>query len=293
MLAMLKVVDSHVHFWDPRYLRYPWLSELPPLNRVCLPEHIPTQGPGWTIDALVFVQADCAPEQGLAEADWVSGLAIQDPRLRAMVAFAPLEQGERVRLLLEQLKSRPLVKGVRRLIQSEGPGFSLQPDFVAGVRLLADYGFSFDLCIKHPQLQEVAQLVRQCPAVNFVLDHFGKPDVKARQFDLWQKHLAELAALPNVTCKLSGLVTEADWQHWQPADLWPYLNHALDVFGVERVMFGSDWPVLTLAATYPQWLMTLLEATRSLSEAEHHKLFYENAWAFYRLGSSERRSASA
>ena len=283
---MLKIADSHVHFWDPRHLRYEWLNELPALNQVFLPDHVPTQGPGWTVESLVFVQADCAPEQGLAEVDWVTGLAARDPRLRAIVAFAPLEHGEHVHSVLEQLKSQTLVKGVRRLIQSEPPGFSLQPDFVTGVRLLAEYGFSFDVCIKQPQMRDVIQLVRQCPSVNFVLDHIGKPDIKSGQLDPWREQITELAALLNVKCKLSGLVAEADWQHWKPVDLRPYINHALDVFGIDRVMFGSDSPVLTLAATYPRWLETLLEATQSLSEADKSKLFYENAVAFYKLTSS-------
>ena len=279
---MLKIADSHVHFWDPRRLRYAWLDELPALNHACLPDDLPAQGPGWTVETLIFVQADCLPEQGLAEVDWVAGLAARDPRVRTIVAFAPLEQGEGAHPVLEQLQSRPLVKGVRRLIQSEPLGFSQQPGFVAGVRLLADYGFSFDLCIKHPQLRDVIQLARRCPQVSFVLDHIGKPDIKSGQLDPWREHLAGLAALPNVMCKLSGLVTEADWQRWQPADLRPYLDHVLEVFGVDRVMFGSDAPVLTLAATYPRWVETLLEATQALSEAEKDKLFYANAAAFYK-----------
>jgi len=185
--------------------------------------------------------------------------------------------------VLEALSQRPLVKGVRRLIQSEPPGFSVQPDFVTGVQLLAEHNLACDLCIRHFQMRDVIQLVRQCPRVNFVLDHIGKPDIKRGLLDPWRQDIAELAALPNVTCKLSGLVTEADWQRWQAADLQPYVEHVLEVFGPDRVMYGSDSPVVTLAATYAQWAETLRAATRSLSGAEQEKLFWQNAARFYRI----------
>lgn len=280
---MLKIVDSHVHFWEPSRLRYIWLDDLPPLNRPYLPDHIPTAGTDWTIDALVFVQADCAAEQGLQEADWVTALAASDKRIQGIVAFAPLEQGRSVRPMLEELSQRPLVKGVRRLIQSEPLGFSVQPDFVAGVQLLAEFNLTCDLCIRHFQMRDVIRLVLQCPQVSFVLDHIGKPEIKNGLLDPWRKEIAELAALPNVACKLSGLVTEADWQHWTAADLQPYIDYSLEVFGPDRVMYGSDSPVASLAAPYPQWVDTLLAATQSLSNMEREKLFYQNTSKFYGL----------
>ena len=128
------------------------------------------------------------------------------------------------------------------------------------------------------------ELVRRCPHVRFVLDHCGKPDIKNGAFDAWRRDLASPAALPNVMCKLSGLVTEADWQHWRPADLRPYIENVLATFGVERLMYGSEWPVMTLAATYSQWIETVVEATVSLSEAERAQLFFHNCATFYDLG---------
>lgn len=141
----------------------------------------------------------------------------------------------------------------------------------------------FDLCIRHHQLAETIALVKQCPNVRFVLDHLGKPDVKGRQMEPWASHLVQLAELPNVTCKLSGLVTEADWQMWTPADLQPYIDHALAVFGPERVMFGGDWPVSQLATDYARWLETAEVSLKRLDEAEKDRIFYTNAWNFYRL----------
>ena len=280
---MLNIVDTHVHFWDPAHLRYDWLAGQPQINRPYLPGDLPRQGNGWQLSQLVFVQADCAPDQGQTEVEWVTALAAEHPVIRGIVAFAALEDGESVRPQLAWLKGQPLVKGVRRLLQAEGPGFTVQPGLVRGVALLAEYGLSFDLCVRRDQLREAIELVRQCPAVAFVLDHIANPDIKAGELDPWRGDLSDLAALPNVSCKVSGMVTRADNEHWQPADLRPYLEHVLAAFGPERVMFGSDWPVATLASRYERWVETLMAATAGLPPASRRQLFSDNARAFYRL----------
>lgn len=280
---MRQILDTHVHFWEPRRLRYPWLDALPALNRTFLPDHVPAQVSTGRIEALVFVQADCAAEQAMQEVEWVTELARSDARIGGIVAFAPLEAGEAVQPILEQLVRFPLVKGVRRLLQSEPPGFGVQPGFVAGARMLARHGLSCDLCIRHTQLADVIELVRLCPEVNFVLDHIGKPDIKARRLEPWRGQINALASLPNVMCKLSGLVTEADGPRWQVDDLRPYADQALSAFGPERVMFGSDAPVLTLAATYERWFDAAVELTHALSASEQENLFYRNGARFYRL----------
>lgn len=279
----MQIIDSHVHFWDPNQLRYAWLNDLPKLNHAFLTEHVPSHVNGWTVEGIVFVQADCAPEQGLDEVDWVTSLADQDSRVRGIVAFAPLEQGNPVRSYLDALKSKRLVKGVRRLIQDEPIGFAVQPAFIDGVRLLAEYGLSFDICVRHAQLPDAIQLVEQCPDVNFVLDHAGKPNIKQGVFEPWSAQIGDLAKLPNVSCKLSGMVTEADIEHWTTAALRPYVERVLEVFGSDRVMFGSDAPVLYLAGTYEQWGNALQELTRELSENDKQKLWHDTAAAFYDL----------
>jgi L-fuconolactonase len=277
------IIDSHVHFWDPHQLHYDWLAEVPAINRPFLPPDLTTQAGQVQLEGLVFVQADCRPEQGLAEVEWVTELAKTEPRIQAIVAFAPLEQGETVRTHLQTLAQNPLVKGVRRLIQSEGPGFSSQPDFVRGVQLLPEFNLSFDICLKHHQLGEVLQLVEQAPEVSFVLDHCGKPNIKMDLLDPWREHLQRLAAFPNVHGKISGLVTEADWQNWTGQQLRPYIDHVVACFGPERVMYGGDWPVSLLATTYQTWIETLTEATSGLSAEDQHRLFYQNAHQFYRM----------
>lgn len=278
-----KIIDSHIHLWDPNHLTYPWLEEVPDINRPFLPDDFSNSVGDYPVCGQIFVQAACLPEQGLDEVEWVSQLAKTYGGVLAIVAFAPLEIGQDAKQNLEHLSQFPLVKGVRRLIQSEPLGFAIQPEFVAGVKQLAEFDLSFDICIKHHQLGNVLELVKQCPDVNFVLDHIGKPDIAQAIHDPWKQQMSELAAFSNVLCKLSGLVTEADHAQWKPADLKPYIAHVLETFGPQRVMFGSDWPVCRLAASYQRWLELALEATAGLSEAERHQVFYQNAANFYRV----------
>ena len=284
MARPFPVVDSHVHFWDPRRLNYPWLKEVPALDRAFLPAgYAAATGPA-KVGKLVFVECGCAPGQNLDEVAWVSGLALGESRLKGIVAQVPLERGLGAGEELFALAQFPLVKGVRRNLQGEtDPHFCLTPDFIAGVRSLAELDFSFDLCIVHSQLPAVTELVRRCPEVRFVLDHCGKPAIRAGQTDPWRQHLSELAALPNVMCKLSGLLTEADWAHWQPGDLLPYVRHAIECFGFDRVMYGGDWPVLTLAGDYPRWQAALDDCLAAAAESDLQKLFQINAETFYHL----------
>lgn len=278
------IVDTHLHLWDLGRLRYPWLASVPMLNKNHLmADYRRACGPV-QVAKMVFLQCECDPAQAQAEADWVTEVARTEPRIRGIVAQAPLEKGDAAEPALAQLAANPLVKGIRRLIQGErDPEFCVKPDFVRGVQLLHAHGLSFDLCIKHPQLAATIKLVRQCPDVAFILDHIGKPDIKAGKLDPWRAELRELSKLENVWCKLSGLVTEADFAHWTPADLRPYLDHVVDCFGFDRVMFGGDWPVSTQASDYPRWVATLDDALRGCSAAELRKVYVGNAEEFYRV----------
>ncbi|HEU5369050.1 MAG TPA: amidohydrolase family protein [Ktedonobacterales bacterium] len=280
-----KLVDAHVHLWDPQQFRLAWLDHEPALNKLFGLSNYPRQSAGHTIEALVYVEVDVAPHYALLEARWTADQAAHDARLQGIVAAAPIEHGARARAYLAALQATsPLIKGVRRNLQDEqDTTFCLQADFVQGVRLLPTYGFSFDLCIRYRQLPAVIELVRRCPDTQFILDHLGKPAIKAHLLDPWRDHLAQLAALPNVWCKISGLVTEADHQSWTPEELAPYVAHALEVFGEDRVVFGGDWPVLLLAASHERWVETLEALTAHLSPTAQRKLWKENARRFYRL----------
>jgi L-fuconolactonase len=279
----VQIIDAHHHLWERGRFGYGWLKELPAIDRDFLIQDYEETVKGYGIAKSVFVQADVDPEFGIQETRWALSLAESDGPLTAVVAWAPVEKPV-LEKYLEDLGSHPRLKGVRRLIQGEpDPQFCARPDFVEGVRKLARSGLSFDLCVYHHQLPAVIELVRQVPEVSFVLDHIGKPDIARRTMAPWQDHIRELARLENVVCKVSGMATEADWKRWRAADLRPYLEHAIAVFGFDRLMFGSDWPVSTLAVEYGRWLAVVQEAVKDASSEEQHQLFYGTAARFYRL----------
>jgi len=279
------IVDAHVHLWDPARFRIPWLDGNALLDQPYLLDEYRAHTAGVEVEAMVYLQVDVAPAYGLLEAQFVADLAREDSRIKAIVAWAPLEDGTRTRSYLDALvKISPLVKGVRRIVQGESDvNFCLRPGFVRGTQLLVEYGLSCDICIYHPQLAATIALVRQCPEVQFILDHLGKPAIKDHLLEPWRAQLAELASLPNVICKISGAATEADHQNWQADDLAPYIGHALAVFGEDRVAFGGDWPVVLMAAPYSRWVATLDALTTQLSPEAKRKLWAENARRFYRL----------
>src|SRR6266545_1382855 len=279
------IIDAHLHLWNPKRFRMSWLDGNDTLDRPIGLEQYREQTQGIAVEAMVYVEVDVAPHYTLLEAQWVEAFTRDEPRLRGIVAAAPLEYGERARAYLEALVAiGPHIKGVRRLLQGESdPAYCLRPDFVRGVRMLPEFGLSFDICIYHHQLAAVVELVRQCPETSFILDHIAKPDIKNGLLDPWRDQMRALAALPNVVCKVSGLVTEADHQHWTTDDLAPYVAHVLAVFGEDRVVFGGDWPVVLLASSYARWVETLDTLTAHLSLSARHKLWAENARRFYRL----------
>jgi L-fuconolactonase len=280
----LPIIDTHLHLWDPERLRYPWIEDIPLLNRPYLLEDYRKACGPVQVEKMVFLQCECIPEQFLQEAEWITSLAQQDPRIQGIVPWAPLEKGEAARPDLERLAQNPLIRGVRRIIQFEPDlSFCLRPDFVRGVQTLSDYNLSFDICISHVQMANTIRFVRQCPGVRFILDHIGKPDIKNRLLDPWRAEIKALSEMPNVWCKVSGLVTEADHQNWTKEDLKPYIDHIVACFGFDRVVYGGDWPVACQATEYPRWVETLAWAVSGASEAERRKLFHDNAVAFYRL----------
>jgi len=280
------IVDSHVHLWDPGRFRMSWLDGNDNLDRPHGIAEYRAATEGIAVDAMVYLQVEVEPPYALLEARWAAERAREDPRLKGIVAWAPVEFGERVRAFLDALVAvDPWVKGVRRIVQSEpDPGFAVRPDFVRGVQVLAEYDLSFDLCIYHPQAPAAVELVRRCPNVSFILDHIGKPNIREHVLDPWRGQIRELSALPNVACKLSGMVTEADHQHWSAEDLRPYVEHVLECFGEDRVAFGGDWPVVTEASTYRRWVETLDALTSGLPPSAKWKLWAENARRFYRIG---------
>jgi L-fuconolactonase len=282
----MQVIDAHAHFWDVKALRYPWIQPGSIFDRTYSLQDYQRAATGIPIGRMIFVECDAHPSCSLREAQWVQTLAAGDPRIQGIVAHVTLTGNPNVSADLDALSALPLLKGIRDNIQNNPPGFAIQSAFVQGVQEVARRGLHFELCLKHGQLAETLELVKQCPEARFVLDHCAKPDIRRGDREPWATQMRAMAALPNVVCKISGLVTEADWERWLPADVLWYARHAVDVFGPTRVMFGSDWPVNEAAGGYAQWYRVAEALAASWSAADRDSFFCRNAERVYRLTSA-------
>jgi predicted TIM-barrel fold metal-dependent hydrolase len=283
----VRIVDSHVHFWNPVELHYPWLDALPSLQRAFLPPDYAAATGRIPIDQIVFVEANCRPDEARREVELVERLAQAEPRVAGIVAFVDLAEGLGTRgsglgKKLEVFSRSPLVKGIRQNIQGHSAGFCAQRTFIEGVREVGHRDLVFDLCATHDQLREVTELVDQCPDTRFVLDHCGKPAIRDRGFETWSADITRLAAHENVYCKLSGLLTEAG-DAWCPEDLLPYAARVVECFGPQRVLYGSDWPVLTLAGDYGTWYRFTERFTQEWSATDRSRFYADNAARVYGL----------
>ncbi len=279
------ITDTHVHLLDQKALKYSWAAGAPKLNRDFSVADLDKAAAPYKIDTMVFVEVDVDQPLFIDEAHWVQGVADRDPRLKGAVFSLPMEQGAKLEPQMEKLASLKVARGIRRLIQNQpDPEFCIKPDFVAAVKLLAKYNLSFDICIFHHQLGAAIELVKRCPNVSFILDHIAKPGIKAGLMEPWARQMREMAALPNVLCKISGVITEADHGNWTREQVRPYIAHAIEAFGFNRVMYGGDWPVVDLAGDYTRWLELADWATADASADERRKLFRDNGIAAYRLG---------
>ena len=285
---MTALVDAHLHFWDPTTRHYDWLAAHPSLQRRFGPEDL--DAGGHELTGAVFVQADCRDDEALGEVRWVADLARHHQVIRGIVAYAPLHRGRAAERDLTAVAANPLVVGVRWLLQGRPREQITDGALIAGLRLLGEWDLTFDLCATHDQLTAVASLVEACPQTFFVLDHLGKPPVASGQLDPWRGDLAAVASFPNVACKLSGLATEAA-PGWAAADVRPYLEHALEVFGPERCIAASDWPVVTLAATAGRWFDVVLDVIAQLPAQQRAAVLSGTATAAYGLAPSPSETA--
>jgi L-fuconolactonase len=277
---MTALLDAHLHFWDPAARHHDWLAAHPSLHRRFGPEDLDTGAHELT--GAVFVQADCRDGEALDEIRWVAGLARDHPLIRGIVAYAPVHRGRRAWRDLVAVAAHPLVVGVRWLLQGRSADEITGTALTCGLRLLAEWGLTFDLCATHDQLPAVAALVEACPQTSFVLDHLGKPPVVSGKLDPWRDDVARIASFPNAACKLSGLATEAA-PGWSAADVRPYLEHALEVFGPQRCMIASDWPVASLATTTERWFDVVLGVIAQLPARQRAAVLSGTATATYGL----------
>ena len=278
------IVDSHVHLYDIERFRYGWLENVPSLKRTSLLGDFDRARGPVEVDKIVFAEVAIDPGLHLEEADFIQDLADNDDRLAGMVAHAPLEKGSAVEDDLVALTKHRALRGIRRLIETErDPSFCIEPRFLEAVRLLPKHGLSFDICVKHWALVYGLELARRCPEVTFILDHIGKPDIRHGLHEPWRSQIREMAALENVVCKVSGVITEADHARWNKHEIKPYIAHVIDAFGFDRVMYGSDWTVSNLTHPYPAFVELLDEMLEGTSEAEKRKLYRDTAIRVYRL----------
>jgi L-fuconolactonase len=276
------IVDGHVHLWDVNKLRYPWLDDIPEINRTFLPEDYSIACGPIKVEKIVFMQCECLPSQYKEEVEWVTGLAKDEPRIKGIISWAPMEKGRAVLPELEKLKENKLVKGVRRIIQyEEDLEFCLKPDFIEAVNLLPELGLTFDVCISYKHNKNVVKFMERCTDVKMVLDHIGKPDIKNNMLEPWRSEIREMAKFGNLFCKVSSLATEADHKNWTAEGLRPYAETIFEFFGMDRLLYAGDWPVSSLAATLPVCVETIETLLKGTPKADLKKLFHDNAERFY------------
>ncbi|MEK3775505.1 MULTISPECIES: amidohydrolase [Paenibacillus] len=242
-------LDAHQHFWEYNVAEYGWIGEeMKTIRQSFLPQDLEPLLVQSGLVGCIAVQA----RQSLTETEWLLQLADRHECIKGVVGWVDLCSNE-VRNQLELFASNPYLKGVRHVIQDEPDlDYVLREDFQRGISLLKEYDLAYDLLVSKEQLPYAVELVKAFPEQRFVLDHLAKPDIKSGIISPWKEALESLAAQPNAYCKLSGMVTEADWANWTPSDFTAYLNIAIEAFGAERLMFGSDWPVSNVSATYSE-----------------------------------------
>jgi len=274
-------VDAHQHFWNYRPDEYGWISDsMAVLKRDFGPPDLAPLLRTAAFDGSVAVQAS----QTLKETEWLLELAGRHPQIKGVVGWVDL-RSETVRRNLEKLARHPRLCGVRHIVQDEPDDrFLVREDFLRGIALLVEVDLTYDILIYPRQLPAAIEFVRRLPAHRLVLDHIAKPSIKARQLEPWASQIRELAHSENLYCKISGMVTEADGNGCKKSDFTPYLDAVFEAFGPKRLMFGSDWPVCLLAATYQDVVGIVSGYVSQLSEGERAAVMGGNAEKFYRLG---------
>lgn len=285
---MTITIDAHQHFWDLALsdtFDYRWLSadDKKAIQRTYLPEDLRPQIEAAGINRTIFVQT----QHNLVENDWVLQLAAQHPFIAGVVGWVDLASTDCETQVLA-LKEQPKFVGVRHITQDEvDDDFIVRPEILRGLRILEKHQVPFDLLFFVKHLRHATTLAEAFPNLPMVIDHLAKPEIASGRMEYWRDDFIAAAEHSNIYCKLSGMVTEADWQHWSVDDLSPYVDLALECFGPARLMFGSDWPVCELAATYAEVVAALRELLCSLSTAETEQIFGQTAENFYGLRSSD------
>ena len=272
-------IDSHVHFWKYDKIRDAWITDkMKTLQQNYLPETITGTLKRNGIKGCVAVQAD----QSELETLFLTELAKTHPIIKAVVGWVDL-QNENIEERLDYFSQYTVIKGWRHIVQEEPDDFLLQPSFQRGISALQQYNYTYDLLIYPKQLKAALDFLSKFPNQKMVIDHCAKPDIAAKKTEEWAVLMKEIAKHPNVYCKLSGLFTEAKWKEWSPAEFYPYFDIVFNIFGTDRLLFGSDWPVILLSGMYVQWKSLLEKYMENFGREEKEKIFAGNAMRFYNL----------
>jgi predicted TIM-barrel fold metal-dependent hydrolase len=295
----IPIIDCHQHLWDLERFKLPWIKPGTLLGKSYVMQDYLAASEGTGIRHAVYMEVDVDPAQQQAEADHLVEICRSGkfPTLAAVVSGRPASDG--FAKYVTPFKGSPYIKGIRQVLHggSTPAGYCLEESFVRGIRLLGDLGLSFDLCMRPGELTDGTKLAEKCPDTRFILDHCGNADPKAffksgdprtkdarpeHQADAWRRDLARVAERPNVICKISGIIARVP-PEWSPEDLAPAINHCLDAFGPDRVIFGSDWPVCLLGAKLSAWVSALRAIIASRPALEQKRLLWDNAAKFYSL----------
>lgn len=276
----MRIIDTHHHFWKYSAKEYDWISdEMKVIRRDFLPPDLDKELKAAGVDGAISVQA----RQSVEESDWLLSMAEKHPFLLGVVGWVDLRSKD-VGKDLARLSKHKKFKGVRHVVQGEPDiNFILGKEFNEGIKQLRQYKLRYDILIFEKQLKPSIEFVDRHPNQIFILDHIAKPRIKERILSPWRENMIEMAKRPNVYCKISGMLTEADWQKWTGADLAPYLDTTLDAFGPKRLMLGSDWPVMLVAGRYKAWVDLVKQAIKRYSTAEQERILHKNAEEAYSL----------
>jgi L-fuconolactonase len=273
------VIDSHQHFWKYDPVRHAWINdEMKLIQKDFLPGQLHPLLQHNGIDGCVTIQVDQTEE----ETHFMLSLAEKNPFIKGVVGWVDLRADD-LENRLESFTQFPRLKGFRHIVQGEPDGFLSDRKFVEGVKKLERFNFTYDLLIYHHQLTEALAFIQHVPNVKVVIDHIAKPSIRTGEKTHWELNMAAMATFKNVYCKVSGMVTEANWRNWKPTDFTPYLDEIFETFGPARVMYGSDWPVCLVAASYEQQFGIVQQYISQLSSSEKQQVMGRNAETFYNL----------
>lgn len=271
--------DTHVHLFNLDKLSYSWLKNSPQINRNFYLKDYQKATRKANIGKMVIMESGADAGLGLKEATWVSEIAPQEPRIRGIVAKADLTKGSTTAKALGQLCELPLVRGIRAGFPKDA---STSNGFLKGFKILADRKLSFDLLISPPQLQEAYKIAKNFSDTIFILDHLGNPNVNDIDTSTWRNGIEQLAELPNVNCKISGIITRFG-KNWTTEKIAPYLLYCIEKFGMDRLIYAGNWPIVLRAGSYKGWSRAFEKITSQFSDEELHKIYHKNADRIYRL----------